>query len=118
MKSSALMTANGFVNRIGGHHHGVVRTPRLHAAFGTGKTFGQAVEFLKTISTAMRPAGRPRRPRGTRLEGVADDEDDLAEAGADGVVDRIVDDGLAVGTDTVHLFERPVAGAHARGEYQ
>ena len=110
----------GFVNRIGCHHHGVVRTPRLDTAFGNGKTFGQVVEFLENEIYGDAPAETVGREDLAELllEGVADDEDDLAETGADGVVDRIVDDGLVVGTDTVHLFERPVAGAHARGEYQ
>ena len=110
----------GFVNRIGCHHHGVVRTPRLDTAFGNGKTFGQVVEFLENEIHGDAPAETVGREDLAELllEGVADDEDDLAETGADGVVDRIVDDGLVIGTDTVHLFERPVAGAHARGEYQ
>ena len=50
------------------------------------------------------------------LEGLADDVDDLAEAGFHGVVDGIVDNGLTVGAEAVHLLESAVAAAHAGGE--
>ena len=50
------------------------------------------------------------------FERVADDENDLAETGADGVVDRIIYDGLVVRADSVHLLERTVTGAHTCGE--
>ena len=46
----------------------------------------------------------------------ADDEDDLAEPGAVGVEDGVVENGLAGGTDGVDLLEPAVAGAHAGGE--
>ena len=45
-------------------------------------------------------------------EGVPDHEHHLAETGPDGIIDRIIDDGLAARTETVHLFERAVAGTH------
>ena len=35
-------------------------------------------------------------------------KNDLAETGADGVVDRIIYDGLVVRADSVHLLERTV----------
>ena len=50
------------------------------------------------------------------LEGLADDIDDLAEAGFHGVVDGIVDDGFSVGAEAVHLLESAVAAAHAGGQ--
>ena len=108
----------GFVNRIGCHHHGVVRTPRLDTAFGNGKTFGQVVEFLENEIHGDAPAETVGREDLAELllEGVANDEYDLAETGADGVVDRIIYDGLVVGADPVHLLERTVTGAHTCGE--
>jgi len=47
---------------------------------------------------------------------VADNEDDFAETGAEGVEDGIVEDGFAAGADGVDLFEAAVAAAHAGGE--
>ena len=87
---------------------------------GLTRPFGQVVEFLENEIHGDAPAEAVGREDLAELllEGVADDEDDLAETGTDGVVDRVIDDGLVVGTDAVHLFERPVAGTHARGEYQ
>ena len=43
----------------------------------------------------------------------ADDEHHLAETAADGIVDRVVHDGLAVGSQTVELFQPAVARPHA-----
>ena len=53
-----------------------------------------------------------------RFEILADDEDHLAEAAADGVEDRIVHDRLAAGAEPVELFETAVARAHACGQYE
>ena len=50
------------------------------------------------------------------LEVFPDDVDDLAETGFHGVVDGIVDDGLSVGAEAVHLLESAVAAAHAGGQ--
>ena len=103
------------VNGIGGHHHGMVRAPRLHAAFGNRQPLGEVVQLLKDEIDGDAPAEAVGRKDLAELlfKRVADDENHLAETGADGVVDRIVDDGFVVGTDAVHLFERSVAGAHA-----
>ena len=49
-------------------------------------------------------------------EVLADDIDDPAETGLYGVVDGIVDDGLAIGAQSVHLLEAAIAAAHACGE--
>ena len=66
----------------------------------------------------MRPPKRSaeKTSRNSFFERVADDENDLAETGADGVVDRIIYDGLVVRADSVHLLERTVTGAHTCGE--
>ena len=95
------------VNRPGRHHHGVVRTPGLHAAFGHGEPFGQVFKLLIDHLHGDPAAETIGREDLQELlgKGVADDEDHLAETGADGVIDRIVDDRLVVGADTVHLLE-------------
>src|SRR5208337_2344841 len=43
----------------------------------------------------------------------ADDEHDPAEAGAVGIVDRIVHDGFAIGTNRIELFWAAVTAAHS-----
>jgi len=50
------------------------------------------------------------------LEVAADDEDELAEPGAQRVVNRVVNDGFAGGADRINLFESAVSAAHAGGE--
>ncbi len=47
------------------------------------------------------------------LEVFAYYENNLAESGVYGIVDRIVHDGFAVGSESVKLFETSVAAAHA-----
>ena len=47
---------------------------------------------------------------------LADDKDELAESGAQGVEDGVIDDGFAGGADRIDLFEAAVAAAHAGGE--
>ncbi len=51
------------------------------------------------------------------FEVFADDEDDVGEAGLEGVVDGVVHEGFAVGADGFDLFESAEAAAHACGEY-
>ena len=46
------------------------------------------------------------------LEVFADDEDQFAKTGVDGVVDGVVHDGFAVGAETVKLFQAAVTAAH------
>ena len=49
-------------------------------------------------------------------EVLADDIDDAAETGLHGVINGIIDDGLAIGAQAVHLLEAAIAAAHACGE--
>ena len=96
----------------------MVGAPRLDATFGNGSPFGQVVQLLEHELHGDAAAETLRGEDLAELlfEGVADDEYDLAEASADGVVDRIIYDGLVVGADPVHLLERTVTGAHTCGE--
>ena len=52
------------------------------------------------------------------LEVLADYEYHLAESGVNSVVNRVVHDCLAVGTETVELLEAAIARAHACGQYE
>jgi len=47
---------------------------------------------------------------------VPDHEHELAEAGAHGVEDGIINDGFALGADGVDLLETAVTAAHAGSE--
>ena len=64
----------------------------------------------------MRPPKRSAEK--TSRNSFSKDEYDLAETGADRVVNRIIDNGLVIGADPVHLLERAVARTHACGEDQ
>ena len=50
------------------------------------------------------------------LDVFADDEHEPAEPGAKGVEDGVIDNGFAVGSDGVNLFEAAVTAAHAGSE--
>src|SRR5699024_7067600 len=51
------------------------------------------------------------------LQRPLDDENHLLKARPASVVDRVVDDALAVSGHAVHLLESPVADAHPRGQH-
>lgn len=101
------------------HQHGVVRTPWLGASFGADEALGQVVDRLEDHldGDVVFVFGEDLRAK-IRFEILADDEDHLAEAAADGVEDRVIHDRLAVGAETVQLFETAVARAHACGQYE
>ncbi len=91
--------------------HGLVRPA------GTVKRGGMSSSDWKTYSTATRFSKRaPTVSRNCFFDVLADDEDELAEAGAKSVEDGVVDDGFAGGADGVDLLEAAVAAAHAGSE--
>jgi hypothetical protein len=100
-----------------GAEDGVGRAPRLFAAGGHGEPRWELIQRLE---------GEVDRDAAGELGGDAlaeillevrtDDEDDLAEACADGVEDGVVEDGLAGRTHRVNLLEAAVAATHAGGE--
>ena len=49
------------------------------------------------------------------FEIASDHEDDGGEAGLEGIVDGVFDEGFAVGSEGIHLFETAVTAAHAGG---
>ena len=91
----------------------MIRTPRLGTAFRAGEAFGQVVDGLE-----HQFAGDVSLILGNNLLAevlfkiLADDKDQFAEAGAQGVIDGIVHDGLTVGTQSVELLQPAVAAAH------
>ena len=56
--------------------------------------------------------------RKSSFEVFADDKHELTEAGVDGVVDRVVHDGLSLGAERVELLEATVAAAHTGSEQE
>ena len=105
----------GLMDGVLGHEDGVVGAPGLLASFGDGEAGRQLVEFLEDILHGDAVAVVVGIDVLLELlgEGAADDEDHFAEAGADGVVDAVVEDGLAVRAYAVHLLQSAVAAAHA-----
>ena len=106
------------VDELLGHEDGVVGPPGLLATFGDGEAGGQAVELLigvlhlDAVSVVLGIDARLE----LLLKGVADDEDHLAEAGADGVFNAVVEDDFPVGAEAVELLETAVAATHAGGK--
>ncbi len=94
------------------------RAPGLRAAFGHLVGLGQVVQVLVAVIDRD-DAGIFRADFLLEfgLEILADDEYDLAETGADGVKDAVVEDCLAGRSDGVDLFQAAIARAHACCEY-
>ena len=90
------------MNDLRTHQDGVIRSPRLRAALGAGETFWERVERLENQLARDMPLvlGNDFLAE-VIFEVFADDKDELAEAGVDGVVDGIVHDGFAVRSETV-----------------
>ena len=103
------------VDDLLGHQDRVVGTPGLLASFGHRKAFGQVVEFLVDVFHLYLavPAFAIEDLAEILVEAVTYDKDDFAESSTDGVGDGVVEDGLTVRTDSVHLLKSTVAAAHA-----
>jgi hypothetical protein len=104
------MAAKGRENRVRG-------APGLGALGRPREPAGEGVHVLE----AVRGVDAPRIPRQdllleVLLEIAADDEHDLAEAGAERVEDGVVHHGLAVRPHRVELLEATVTAAHAGSE--
>ena len=107
----------GLVDRVGGHQNCVQRAPRLVAAGRDGKPLRKFIEFLKDVfdrDMSFKPCTDGLLEH--LLNVLADNEHDLAESGAECVVDRIVDDGFTTRADWIDLLEAAIAVAHAGGQ--
>ena len=100
-----------------GHENGMGGAPGLDAALRHGKALGQLFQLLVGVAD-LEPGAH-----GTGTDGlfkrllnlVLDDKDDSLEPGAAGIVQAVVEDGLAGRADGVDLFESAVAAAHTGG---
>ena len=107
-----------------GHQHGVGGTPGFLALRVEDIALGNLVQFLGHEDELQRRAVDafdilvfgPDGLLHLLTEILADDIDDLAESGLDGIINRIVDDGFSVGADAIHLFESSIAAAHSGGQ--
>ena len=98
----------------------MVRPPRLYAVGGHRKPGRQFIQFLKNEIDLDLTSETFRREHLPELlfEQVTDHENHAAESGADGIVDRIVDNSLSARPHAVHLFQRTVPGSHSRSQNQ
>jgi hypothetical protein len=104
-------------NDVLGHEDRLAGAPRLGAIRRKGKTRRQLAQFLKDIfngQTLLEPRANGFAEGGLDL--VADHEDEFSKPGAYGVEDGIINDGFAVRSDGVNLFEAAVTAAHAGSE--
>ena len=108
-----------FTHRVGGHENRMGGAPRLGAAGRHGKPRRQFVQFLKDVfhRDAFLETRADDFPE-LRFDVVPDDEDELAEAGAHRVINRIINDRLAVGADRINLLQPAVTAAHAGGHHK
>ena len=108
-----------FLDHILSHHHGVVCTPRLLAFCGAGETFGECIERLEDQFAGNFVLIFSEYDLAEIVfEVFADNKHELTEAGVDGVVDRVVHDGLSLGAERVELFETTVAATHTGSEQE
>ena len=107
----------GCVHGIACAEDGMGGAPRLFTADWNREAGGQLVDRLEGKAD-FDPAGELRGDAFAEilLEVRTDDEDHLAEASAESVEHRVVQDGLAGGAHRVDLLESTVAATHAGGE--
>ena len=100
-----------------GGENGVGGAPGFGAAFGNGEGGGEVVEVLEGVFD-VDSVGKAGADLVAELgfEIAADDEDDFAEASADGIEDGVVEDDFTGGAHGVELFEAAVTAAHACGK--
>ena len=103
------------VDHILGHQNCVACAPGFHTPFGDTEAFRQLVKGLVDIFNWDTKFLRVVHFLEGLGEVLADDEDHLAETGAFGVVNGIIEDGLIVGADAVHLLQGTVSGTHSSG---
>ena len=109
----------GAVHDATGAPDGVAGAPGFHAVRRRSEAGWEVVGLLKGVADFEAGVGGvARADAGAEgfLEVTADDEDDLGKAGLAGVVNGVVEDGLAAGAERVHLLEAAVAAAQAGGE--
>ena len=109
----------GAVHDAAGAPDGMAGAPGFFATEGWAEARWEVVGLLEGVADFEAGVGGvPRADAGAEgvLEVAADDEDDLGKAGLTGVTDGIVQDGLTLGTERVHLLKAAVAGAQAGGE--
>ncbi|MPM74990.1 hypothetical protein SDC9_121980 [bioreactor metagenome] len=108
-----------FVNHLFSHHHCVIGTPRLHPVGMEGKTFRQHIQllehqfyryFLLIFTDDLFPEIIFKR--------LPDHKNQLSEAGIHCVINRIVHNGLAVGAQSVELFQPSVTTSHSCCQYK
>ena len=97
----------GTVDNVGSHHHRMVGSPGFYTISRNGKAFRKFVQLLEYkiyLNLATKTFGSKNFTK-FLFKKVTDNKYDLAESGTNSIVDRIVDNSLAAGADTVHLFE-------------
>ena len=106
----------GAVHQAPGGQHGMAGAPGFYTAGGNGVALRQVAQLLIRVLYVDDP-GQTRSDGGSEviLEFALDDEDYPLETGAQGVVDGIVDDQLAVVSHGVDLLEAAVPAAHTGG---
>ena len=101
------------VQLVLGAEHGVTRAPRLHASLRGGEALRQDVVLLIDIggfNMTFHAAGQLPE---FRVDGVLDDENDLAEAGRHCVIDGIMQKTVAVAVNGGDLLQSAEAAAHS-----
>ena len=105
---------------IGGHEHGVGGAPGFYTLGIQGETGGNLGEFLGDENELQRCPVHGFHAFvfllhvgfHLVLERLADNIDHLAETGGYGVVDGIINNGLSVGAQAIHLFQATITAAH------
>ncbi len=93
------------------------RAPGFSAFWGALESGRQVGQLLKNVidgDLSQQPAEEDVPKIGLNFP--ADDEDDLAETGPQGIIDGIIDDGLPAGADAVHLFKAAVSTSNPGGQ--
>ena len=107
------------MNHIFAHEYGMIGSPRFLASFGYCKSRRQIVQILKDEFNrdAVRVFENNLIAK-VLFEDTTDNKDYLTETCLDGIVDRVVHYGFAIGAKSIELLETSITAAHTGSKYK
>ena len=106
------------VDGLPGAEHRMGGAPGLDPAFGDGKSLGQIRQFLVGVANLHGSLLQTLADgfQEVLLDGFLDDNHNGVEAGLMGIINGIIQNGLALTADRVDLLQSAVAAAHTGGQ--
>ena len=99
------------------HQHGMIGAPGLYTTFWNLKSLGQVVDTLEAeLARHMTFVFRKNLGAELLLEVLTDHPYYLTKTSLNGVIYRIIHDGLPVGSQTIQLLQSAIAASHSSSQ--